>query len=75
MILNENLVSSLEEKCNALVCNECGNHHSVQLKWCGDVLMPRYPDGNTCRGFKERVNALLSMEISRYMQDPFPYLR
>lgn len=75
MILNETLVSSLEGKCNTLVCNECGNHHPVQLKWCGDVLIPCYPDGNTCLGFKEQVNALLNTEISRHIQDPFPLIR
>lgn len=74
MILNSDLVASMEAKCNQLVCCECGKNHAVRLCVSGDVVVPRYSDGNICPGFKEQVNALLKTEITRHMTNPFPWL-
>lgn len=75
MILNRTFVASMEAMCNELECRDCGKHHPVTLEWKGDVVAPRYSDGDTCLGFKEQVNTLLRTEISRRVSDPFPLLR
>lgn len=73
MILNRDLVVSMEAKCNQLVCHDCGKNHAVHLDVSGDVVIPRYSGENICCGFKEQVNALLKTEITRHMMNPFPW--
>lgn len=75
MLLNRNLVASLEAQCNQLVCRDCGQNHVVRLDLAGDVVVPRYSDENICLGFKEQVNNLLRTEITRHMKNPLPRLR
>ena len=75
MLLNSNFVLSLEEKCNHLECCECGKKHLVNLEWMGEVIVPHFPEKNTCFGFKEQVSNLINTEIHRRATDPFPLLR
>ena len=75
MLLNSNLVASMEARCNQLVCRDCGKNHAVRLDFAGDVVIPRYSDENICPGFKEQVNNLLRTEITRHIANPFPLIK
>lgn len=73
-MLSQNFISSLKEKCNNLQCPDCGKHHQVTLSFDRGVLFKRYaPD--SCVGFKDAVDALIKTEISRFMNDPSPFLK
>ena len=74
-LLSTYFVSSLEKKCNQLVCPECGKHHEVKLRCVNDAIEVSSLEEDACRGFKEKVNAFIKTEVRRHLNDPFPYLR
>lgn len=65
---------SIENKCEAMVCPDCGGHHSVSVEVRGDTVCPRFLDAS-CEGFKDAVINLLKTEITRWINDPLPCLR
>lgn len=74
-LLSTYFVSSLEKKCNQLVCPECGKHHEVKLRCVNDAIEVSSLEEDACRGFKEKVNAFVKTEVRRHLNDPLPYLR
>ena len=57
------------------VCPECGKHHEVKLRCVNDAIEVSSLEEDTCRGFKEKVNAFIKTEVRRHLNDPLPYLR
>lgn len=74
-LLSHYFISTLEKKCNQLICPECGKHHLVKLAYSGSVVSTPSFDDEACDGFKEKVNAFVKTEIKRHINNPLPFIR
>lgn len=74
-MLPNHFVRSLEQRCNELVCPNCGGHHEVRLDYHhADVVVPHFKD-DACAGFQPFVTTFLNKEITRFLNDPLPLLK
>lgn len=73
-MIPKSLIVSLEQQCSQLQCPDCGKLHRVTLRNVGMVVSPHFED-STCDGFKVLVHNFVRTKLTRWINDPFPYLR